>query len=156
MYILAGEIVSEVSGSTWADFVTERFFQRLKMTSTFALGVQVRTENRATSHGLVDGKVVAIKSEDRDEVIAPAGSIRSCAKDMAQWLLVCLGEGEKGNHLLRPEILWEMQSLQMSIPVTARRGGTCTPHAFTVRGLDGPCLTTEVESSATMQDRREQ
>jgi CubicO group peptidase (beta-lactamase class C family) len=135
MYILAGEVVSEVSGTAWEKFVTERLFKRLKMTSTYALGDQVRSENRATSHGLVDGKVVAVESLDRDDVIAPAGSTRSSAQDMAQWLLACLGDGQDGTRLLKPEILREMQSLQMTIPVTGQRGKNVYAARFYGSGL---------------------
>jgi CubicO group peptidase (beta-lactamase class C family) len=135
MYILAGEVVSAVSGTTWEAFVTERLFKRLNMTSTFALGDQAPSENRATSHGLVGGEVVAVNPEDRDDVIAPAGSIRSSAQDMAQWLLACLDEGADGTRLLRPDILREMQSLQMSIPVTAARGKNVYAARFFGSGL---------------------
>jgi hypothetical protein len=95
----------------------------------------VRSENRAIPHGLLDGKVVAVESADRDDVIAPAGSIRSSAKDMATWLLACLGEEQGGNQLLKPTTLREMQSLQMSIPVTWNRGENVYAARFYGSGL---------------------
>lgn len=133
MYILAGEVVGSVSGRSWEDFVTEGLFKRLDMNSTVALRDRIRSENRATSHGLVEGGVVAVESEDNDHVIAPAGSIQSNATDLAKWLQACLADDNTA--LLKLKTRQEMQSLQMSIPVTWDRGNNIYAARFYGAGL---------------------
>lgn len=133
MYILAGEVVGSVSGQPWEDFVTEELFERLDMNSTAPLRDRIRSENRATSHGLVDGKVVAVESEDDDHVVAPAGSIQSNATDLAKWLQASLADDD--TTFLNLNTRREMQSLQMSIPVMWDRGDNNYAARFYGAGL---------------------
>jgi CubicO group peptidase (beta-lactamase class C family) len=100
MYIAAGQVVAKVSGRTWDDFVRERIFTPLGMTSstTSVRGVTSQP-NVATPHATVNDTVRAIAWRDIDNA-GPAGSINSNPVDMAQWVRLQLGRGSYGGKQL--------------------------------------------------------
>jgi CubicO group peptidase (beta-lactamase class C family) len=118
MYLAAGQAVASVSGMSWDDFIRERIFTPLGMSSSnttiraLAGGVQ---DNVATPHAKVEEKVVTIPWRNIDN-IAPAGSINSSALDMAQWLRLQLAEGMyKATRLISSGALKEMHTPQTVI-----------------------------------------
>jgi len=94
MFLAAGEIVTKVSGMTWDEYVREKIFTPLEMTST---NTSVRDfkegSNIALPHNEVNGKNISIEYINWDN-IGPAGSINSTANDMAQWIRLQLGKGK--------------------------------------------------------------
>jgi CubicO group peptidase (beta-lactamase class C family) len=94
MYLAAGQIVPAVTGVSWDDYVAERIFAPLGMTtsntSTHALAGMT---NVASPHAEVDEELRPIPWRNIDN-IAPAGSINSNALDMAQWVRLQLAGGE--------------------------------------------------------------
>ena len=75
LYIVAGELIGEVSGIPWEDFVETRIFEPLDMGDCRALAARtVRVENRATQHARVDGIGDASPmADDPDEPTSSAG-----------------------------------------------------------------------------------
>ena len=127
MYYVAGAVVARCADTTWEEFVADRLLGPLEMDETFTSRVGVPAETSAFVHRLVDGKVVAADWTDRHLGVSPAGSMYSNAEDMAKWLLAALG-GEGGSEtLLKQSTRREMQSIQMSVPVTWDR--TDNPYA---------------------------
>ena len=93
MFLTAGQLVAKVTGQSWDDFVTQRLFTPLGMSSTSTtIGSFKNGDDISTPHTDVDGKVTPIPWRKIDN-IAPAGSINSNVMDMAQWLRVQLGQG---------------------------------------------------------------
>jgi CubicO group peptidase (beta-lactamase class C family) len=93
MYAAAGECVAKSQTTTWEDFVNRRIFQPLSMTRS-------NTSPLRTQHDLDNavGYQAARKQPRREEPhdlanVAPAGGISSTAKDMGQWIRLCLGGG---------------------------------------------------------------
>ncbi len=114
MYLTAGEIIPAVTGTSWDDFVAERIFRPLGMTSssTTVAGLD-KAPDVATPHTEIDGKMVPIEYRRIDN-IGPAGSINSNVLDMAQWIRFHLNGGTvNGRPLLRPETHREMFIPQM-------------------------------------------
>ncbi len=109
MYITAGEVVGQVSGGSWDDFLEERIFEPLGMArSTSRAHVVEARGNVAASHTEVDGSVRAVPRRDYDN-IGGAGAIFSSAWDMAQWIRLHLGRGEyDGERVLSDSVLAEM------------------------------------------------
>lgn len=94
MFLAAGELVAAVSGTSWDDFVADRIFRPLGMTtSNTSVGALADRANVATPHAEVDGDVGPVPWRNIDNV-APAGSINSNVLEMAQWVRLNLGEGE--------------------------------------------------------------
>jgi CubicO group peptidase (beta-lactamase class C family) len=113
MYMVAGDIVAQVSGESWPEFVRKNIFLPLGMRSSSARTSDLKDRaNMASAHMLTRGSVRAIPLLDLDN-IAPAGAIVSNATDMMQWVRVQLGENVAGSKLLSDASLAEMHTAQI-------------------------------------------
>jgi CubicO group peptidase (beta-lactamase class C family) len=93
MFIAAGEIIPAVTGKTWDEFVRERFFIPLGMTTTITTHREIRTDgNVAAPHNEYQNKLRVIKHYENDNM-APAGGIISSIHELAQWMRLQLGQG---------------------------------------------------------------
>lgn len=96
MFIVAGEIVKEVSGMSWEDFISKRFFEPLEMTHSNATYEGFKAEqNIALPH--VKGKMEAIRDYDNS---GGAAAISSNVKDLTHWIQMWLNEGVYGDDTL--------------------------------------------------------
>jgi len=102
LYAVAGQVVEEVSGQTWEDFVAARIFTPLGMTSAVTNDVdRLAAPNRAFPHGRI-GELRGVGPQQRlDERkvalganVGPAGAIATGAQDIARWLQVQLAGGQ--------------------------------------------------------------
>ena len=83
-YFLLGMIIEEVSGQRYREFVRERIFQPLGMTTTTVLDQWEIIENRAAGYTLRDGELSHIRRISQVELPAHYG-ILSTVKDLAKW-----------------------------------------------------------------------
>lgn len=113
MYLGAGQIVAHVSGESWDDFIAERIFRPLGMTSSStSITALAGQADVATPHGEDDGRTITVPFRNVD-FIAPAGSINSNVLDMAKWLRLQLGRGSfGGRQLIQAKTLEEMWTPQ--------------------------------------------
>jgi CubicO group peptidase (beta-lactamase class C family) len=118
MFLAAGQILPSIAGKSWDDFVRERIFTPLGMTSSStSIKALANSDNVATPHTKLDEKVEPIAWRNIDN-IGPAGSINSNVVDMAQWLRLQLGDGVyQGKRLLSSGTVKEMHSPQTVIPL---------------------------------------
>jgi CubicO group peptidase (beta-lactamase class C family) len=116
MFLAAGMIVSEVSGTRWDAFVERRIFDPLDMErSSTSVDSLDGTSNVASPHGEIDGEVRPVPWRNIDNV-GPAGSINSSVAEMARWVRLHLGEGVfRGDTLISPESVEEMHSPHMLV-----------------------------------------
>jgi CubicO group peptidase (beta-lactamase class C family) len=117
MYLAAGQIIPAVTGKSWDDFIKERFFKPLGMSSSStSINGFKATDNVATPHGKIDDKVVPIPWRNIDN-IAPAGSINSNVVEMASWVRLQLGSGKfAGQQLLSSGAIAEMHKSYSIVP----------------------------------------
>ena len=115
MYLAAGEAAAKVAGSTWEALVQQRIFDPLGMTASVPIArTPERLSNFATPHGLARDSVYALAAHMNIDDMAPAGSIVSNARDMAQWLRFQLGDGTfAGKRLVSAAALRETHTPQM-------------------------------------------
>ena len=93
MFSAAGQIIPAVTGKSWDDFIKERFFAPLGMTSSnTSIAAFTSTSNVATPHNEYEGQIRVIRYMNVDNVGA-AAAINSCVADLAQWLRLQLGRG---------------------------------------------------------------
>ena len=120
MYAAAGEIVARVSGQSWASFLKTRIFDPLSMSRTFpTLAASAAETNAATPHDLVEKRLVPIENCAADGIGA-AGSVRSCADDMAKYLQFWLDSARiNGKRLIKPETLTELWRPQTLVPLAS-------------------------------------
>jgi len=101
LYIVAGELVTRVSGQPWEQFVRTRIFQPLGMaTAVSDEKDRFDTPNRVQPHARLDSRLrglgrqqVLPEREGLGQVGAPAGGLSWSANDFARWIQVQLGLG---------------------------------------------------------------
>jgi len=116
MFLAAGQIVAKTTNASWDDFIKQRIFQPLGMTSSNTSVTALKgIEDVAAPHAELNDTVRAIPYRQIDN-IAPAGSINSNAVDMAQWVRLHLGDGKfQGKQLISKRMVDEMRTAQMII-----------------------------------------
>ena len=105
LYIVAGQLIEEVSGMTWEKFIHQNVFRPLGMNNSTASPAEFdRNRNHADPHARIDGPVRGLGTQvklgsgaDLPDVAAPAGGLAISANDMTQWLSTQLAGGKIPN-----------------------------------------------------------
>jgi CubicO group peptidase (beta-lactamase class C family) len=115
MFMVAGEAVAHASGMSWNDFVRTRIFQPLQMTHSVTNFAEWNAAaDHASGHRYdVKSGAVSVKAVVDEDNLGPAGTIASCARDMAQWLRFQLADGAiDGKRLVAASALNETKTPQ--------------------------------------------
>ena len=117
MFIAAGEAVASAAKMPWNDFVRTRIFEPLGMTRTRITIADWLASDHAAGHRLEKpGDRVVPQTLVDDDNLAPAGAIKSSARDMAQWVRFQLGDGTfDGKRLVSAAALGETHMPQTVI-----------------------------------------
>ena len=125
LYLVAGMIVTRLTGLSWADAVTERILKPLGMTESVAVLSRVHGENVAGRHARLGppvrgmGPMQTVSANEQDKIGA-AGGINASAHDAAKGLAVQLAKGK----LPDGSRLWsEAQAGEMWTPRTITANG---------------------------------
>jgi len=90
MFIVAGEVIKEVTGKTWEKFIKERIFNPLEMVnSTVTNSIFNQSSNIAIPHR--ESKPMDFINYDNS---GPAASINSCVDDMLKWAQFWINKGK--------------------------------------------------------------
>jgi len=118
MYLVAGEIIPAVTGQSWDDFIQERLFKPLGMsTSNTHLKDLDKYTNVSIPHAFVNGRQQPIAYRNYDNV-GPACSVNSTVVEMAQYVRLLLNGGVyKGRRLYSPAVAFELFNPQMIVPI---------------------------------------
>jgi len=119
LYIIAGEVVARVAGTSYEEFVEQRLLFPLGMRDCSAtLSRAPRKAVKATPHVLVDGKLEITESLE-SSIASAAGGINCSARSMATWMSFVLNKGltAKGEQLISTA-----QFNQLLSPVTLLPG----------------------------------
>jgi len=123
LYLVAGQVVAAVSGKSWDDFIKERIFSPLGMTTSNTSVKDLRPGgNFVSPHQKVEGRLQPVPYMNLDNT-APAGAINSNVAEMAKWVITQLDEGaindgQNGNRqLFSRRQSREMWSAQTPLPV---------------------------------------
>ncbi|MFO7616413.1 MAG: serine hydrolase [Bacteroidales bacterium] len=96
LYIVAGEVIGRVSGTSWEDFVETRILKPLGMSQTGSCFNRLRdTSNVIDAHCPVEGQVQVI-DRTRGELMNAAGGIYSNINDLSKWVNMLLARGTFG------------------------------------------------------------
>lgn len=119
MYMVAGQIIEKVSGTTWEEFIEQRIMKPLGFTTSKASYNRVGAgANMIEPHAPADGKVVQIP-HDWNPTVNAAGGILSNINDLSKWLIMQMNDGEygSGKRLFSKKNHDEMWQMQTIIPV---------------------------------------
>lgn len=122
-YAAAGEVILAASGMTWDKYVHDKFFVPLEMNRSSTTYEELLADNnKATGHSYFLGKEVTVPYDNINN-LGPAGSINSCVKDLAQWVMCQLDSGKhKGKQVIPYAALAETR--KPAIPLAARTKGS--------------------------------
>lgn len=125
LYIAAGQLIEEVTGKTWEEYVAEAVLASGGMkTATSSYQALQASKNRVFPHARIGGAIRgegpnSVLEEHNEEDVSraamPAGGLAMSANDLAQWLKIQLGHGALpgGGRLYSQE-----SARQMWTPVT--------------------------------------
>ena len=122
LYLAAGEVVAQVSGMSWEDFVSKRIFSKVGMKSSVSRFSDMATKtNFAVAHARYGDSVIAVdrfRQLNIGDAGDPAGGIVSSAADMANWLITQLDSGRtpSNGRLLKPSAASELWKVVRPIP----------------------------------------
>lgn len=96
MFIAAGEVIREVTGGPWEDYVNANFIQPLGMENT-VISINDVNDNAATPHKptLEQGTIPSVWASW--DCPSAAGGIVSSVSDMSKWMMMNLNGGEWDN-----------------------------------------------------------
>ncbi|MEO7240028.1 MAG: serine hydrolase, partial [Sphingomicrobium sp.] len=124
LYMVAGQLIEEVSGQSWEQFVRANIFQSLGMSHSTDTDAELQANpDRARPHSRSGGAIVGLGKQtalDESAAIsanaAPAGGLAISANDMTKWLLTQLGHGRIPGSDKR--LFSDAASVEMWAPVT--------------------------------------
>jgi CubicO group peptidase (beta-lactamase class C family) len=120
MFVTAGQVVAEVSGKSWDEYLREKIFLPLGMKNTNTTSAAYKPgANWATPHSKIDGKLQPIALENLDNA-GPAGAINSSVADMSKWVLLQLNRGKipgTDTRIFSEKVSQDMWAQQMIVPV---------------------------------------
>lgn len=132
LYMVAGQLIEEVTGLTWEKFVADKVLRGAgMMKSTSEDEARFRNPDRAQPHARINGAFRGLGDQQMlDERAAlgrnaaPAGGLSVSANDMARWLKIQLAQGAlpEGGRLFS-----EAQSAEMWKPVVLMPVGKVPP-----------------------------
>ena len=94
MFMAQGIVIEKITGKSWEENIQERIFKPLGMSKTNVSVIEMeKSADRSLAYTSVNKKIKAIPYRNID-AIGPAGSINSCAKDMANWLITWINDGK--------------------------------------------------------------
>jgi CubicO group peptidase (beta-lactamase class C family) len=120
LYMTAGQIIPAVTSVSWDDYIRQHIFVPLGMNHSNVSNTAFKAgDDYAFPHSRVDGKLQVIHFGALENV-GPAGSINSCAADMAKWVQVQLNRGkfvDRDGRLFSEARSQEMWTAQTILPI---------------------------------------
>lgn len=119
MFVTAGEAAAAAAKMPWEQLIKTRIFAPLGMTESRIAFAEWASSDHATGHRWNSKKEwAAIQPMRNYDALAPAGTIKSSAHDIAQWLRFQLAGGAiDGKRLLSLSGLEETHAPQTIIPI---------------------------------------
>jgi CubicO group peptidase (beta-lactamase class C family) len=113
LVLAAGEVVTKAAGQSWDDFVKNRIFTPLGMSTAFTRS-KACPANAATPHTVKNDKPIAVPRYDADN-IAPAAGVHASVDDLAKWLRLQIGlgqfEGKRIYSAAQAKAMWSPQTM---------------------------------------------
>lgn len=141
LYVVAGQLIEEVSGKSWERFVREDLLVPAGMrTATSDRAERRRTENRAWPHARRDGPLHGMGTQqalddsgqaefdpELGQNAAPAGGVAASASDMGRWIAIQLAQGalpEGSGRVWSEAASRQMWTPRVHLPISPSPGAT--------------------------------
>ena len=123
MYNVAGVLIERLSGKTWENFVREKILIPLEMKSTVLTYPEMfKSSDYAMSYKMEKEQMIEAGFGSNVDAIGSAGSVKSNAVDMTNWLLMQTQNGKfNGKQIISEKNLKENHTpLQVVYPTEAK------------------------------------
>jgi CubicO group peptidase (beta-lactamase class C family) len=115
MFMAQGMVIEKLTGKTWEENMKEKILKPLGMDNT---NLTTKDMEKSADHSLAfatkDSSIKAIPYRNID-AIGPAGSVNSCAKDMAKWLITWINGGKYyGKEIIPSSYVSQAMTIQMA------------------------------------------
>jgi len=130
MFITAGEVIKNVTGLEWTEFLKENILDKISMNESTTTNSGF-AENGDAAWPHIDGKPMGFINYDN---ISSAGAINSSVSEMLNWLELVLGKGVyKGDTIFSKSNYYRMASAKT--PMNGGRGEKIAGTHFSAYGL---------------------
>jgi len=134
LYVIAGEVIERVSGSSWCDFIDARILKPLKMDHSASSWRFLKdTTNTIVPHVPTNGKLEIIKRYTNPIFDAAAG-IYTSSNDLSKWVIAQLNHGKYGtnneNNLFNEAVQKDMWTPQTILPLNNMKPYSCNFKAY--------------------------
>lgn len=123
MFTAAGQVIEELSGQTWEQFVQRRIFDPLGMSrSTLTIEDNLKGPEPAVPYSERRDSAVLYRQPyyTAEVAIAPAGAINSSVQDLSRWVVALLNGGRLDGKQVIPEaVLRETMAPSLAMPNAA-------------------------------------
>jgi CubicO group peptidase (beta-lactamase class C family) len=127
-FLTAGEVVQQVSGKSWEQYITDSIIAPLNMSNTYALSAGIAKRSNVASPYTTSftNSLVTVPYDTWDN-LAPAASIISNVKDMGNWLKFQLDSGRFNGKQLMPFSVLQ-RTRDVNIITSSRKSGLYPIH----------------------------
>ncbi|MCB0668489.1 MAG: serine hydrolase [Saprospiraceae bacterium] len=126
MFMAQGVVLEKITGKSWEQNLQERILDPLKMQHTnMSISALEENDDRSLAYTSSMDGIEKIPYRNID-AIGPAGSINSCASDMAQWLITWINGGSFDSTQIIPSSFWE-QAITVQMATGGGRPGAEYP-----------------------------
>jgi CubicO group peptidase (beta-lactamase class C family) len=124
MFLAQGVVIEKLTGKPWEQNLRERILIPLGMSRTvMSIAELEKSGDRSPAFSVKNDSIVNIIPYRNTDAIGPAGSINSCSKDMAHWLIAWINNGKFNGKTIIP---------------ASFRNQAIVPQMVTGGGLPGP------------------
>ncbi len=135
LYIVAGDVVTRVSGMPYEDFIESKIMKPLGMTKTAASWYRLKDKsNIIDGHAPIDDRSLVTVGLSFTELANAAGGIYSNVTDMSKWVIAQINEGKYGDKLDKT-LFSKTVHQEMWTPQTIINGGSPYNTHFSSYGL---------------------
>ncbi|NCI46355.1 serine hydrolase [Sediminibacterium soli] len=127
-FLTAGEVIPKVSGKPWEVYVYDSLVVPAGMTNTHTLTTGIgQRPNASRPYTNAFGGTLKELPYDQVDNLGPAGSMVSCVKDMARWLMLQLDSGRIDGRRVLP---WAVvrQTRDMNTAISSRKNAVYPIH----------------------------
>jgi CubicO group peptidase (beta-lactamase class C family) len=116
-FLTAGEVIPRVTGRSWEDFISDSILRPLRMTGTRILSTDIEKQpNVAIPYTTAYSGTLKRVPYDNWNNLAPAASIVSNVKDLANWLRFQLDSGSfDGKQIMAFSVLQKTRDVNISL-----------------------------------------
>ena len=116
MFLAQGVVIEKITGKSWEENMKEKILKPLGMDNT---NLSTTDMEKSADHSLAfatkDSSIKAIAYRNID-AMGPAGSVNSCAKDMAKWLITWINNGKyEGKEIIPSSYRNDAITIQMAM-----------------------------------------